>query len=97
MSTAFSILILILGVVEIVFAINMEKFTRSKYKGEQVKDLKGLIQWEKVTTFILGVALIIFAIVSLMGFYDRFSNYFLIIILIIMATTFFGKKRYVDR
>ena len=75
MSTAFSVLILILGVVEIVFALNMEKFTRSKYSGEQVRDLNGLIQWEKITTFVLGVALIIFAAISLMGFYDKFNAY----------------------
>lgn len=94
MSTAFSVLILILGVIEIVFAFNMEKFTRSKYSGEQVRNLNGLIQWEKTTTLVLGVALIVFATISLMGFYDEFSNYFLVIILIIMATTFFGRKRY---
>jgi hypothetical protein len=94
MSTAFNALILVLGIIEIIFAFNMEKFTRSKYKGVNVRDLQGLIKWEKTTTLVLGILLIILAAISFVGEYEKYSTYFIGIMLVVMVVTFLGRKRY---
>lgn len=96
MSTSFSVLILILGIVEIIFAFNMEKFTRSKYSRERIRDIEGLIKWERTTTLILGVLLIIIAGISFVGQYETYANYLIGVVLVVMAVTFFGKKRFIQ-
>lgn len=94
MNTGMNILLLVLGVIEIVFGIFMERFTRVKYENEKVKDLEGLIKWEKYTSILIGILILIFSILGFIGGYDKYGNVFITIILALLIVTYGGKKKY---
>ncbi|KOA21207.1 hypothetical protein CLHOM_03370 [Clostridium homopropionicum DSM 5847] len=95
MDVAMNYALVALGIIEIVLGINMDKFTRNKYSSQKVKDIEGLIKWEKFTSIILGICILIMAFVGLMGSYEQYSNIFIMIILALLIITFFGKRRFI--
>lgn len=95
MDVAMNYALVALGIIEIVLGINMDKFARNKYSSQKVKDIEGLIKWEKFTSIILGLCILIMAFVGLMGSYEQYSNIFIMIILALLIITFFGKRRFI--
>ncbi|MEA4827505.1 hypothetical protein [Clostridium sp. JNZ J1-5] len=94
MGSGMNILLLILGVIEIVFGIFMERFTRAKYENEKIKNLEGLIKWEKYTSILIGILILIFSILGFIGGYEKYGNIFITVILVLLIVTYGGKKRY---
>ncbi|QGU95478.1 hypothetical protein GOM49_10600 [Clostridium bovifaecis] len=95
MNSGMNVLLLVLGIIEIVFGIFMEKFTRAKYANEKVKDIEGLVKWERITTMLIGIFMLIFSVMGFMGYYERYSNIIMIIIVVLMVVTYTGRKRYI--
>jgi len=95
MDVAMNYALVALGIIEIVLGLNMDKFTRNKYSSQKVKDIEGLIKWEKLTSIILGICILAMAFVGLIGSYEQYSNIFIIIILAVLIITFFGKRRFI--
>ncbi|MCY6371793.1 hypothetical protein [Clostridium ganghwense] len=95
MSTAFKILLIVLGIVEIILALNMEKFTKKKYASIKVRNIKGLIQWEKITTILMGIAILFFACLSFWGVYAKYNTILTIAIALLMIITYVGRKRFI--
>lgn len=95
MDVAMNYALVALGIIEIVLGINMDKFARNKYSSQKVRDIEGLIKWEKSTSIILGICILIMAFVGLMGSYEQYSNIFIMIILALLIITFFGKRRFI--
>lgn len=95
MSSAFKILLIILGIAEVIIGFKMDIFTRKKYESTKVRDMKGLIKWEKITTVLMGIAILIFAFLSFYGVYDKYNTIAIIAIIILMAVTYVGRKKFI--
>lgn len=95
MSSAFKILLIILGIVEVIIGLKMDVFTRRKYEATKVRDMNGLIKWEKITTILMGVAILLFASLSFSLAYDRYNSIFMIAIVMLMSVTHIGRKKFI--
>lgn len=95
MNSGMNILLLALGIIEIVFGFFMEKFTRAKYANERVKDIEGLVKWERITTMLIGIFLLIFSVMGFVGYYEKYSNIIMMILIVLMVVTYTGRKKFI--
>lgn len=95
MSSTFKILLIILGIVEVIIGLKMDMFTRKKYDSIKVRDINGLIKWERITSILMGIAILIFASLSFFGAYDKYNTIFIIGIVILMSATHVGRKKFI--
>lgn len=95
MSSGLSYLFLALGVLEIVLGLSMEKLTRSKYANVKVKDINGLIKWDKISTILTGVFIIILSLLGFKSSNQNLLNVFMIIVVAVMIISRFGRRKYI--
>lgn len=95
MGSGLSSLLLALGVLEIVLGLSMEKLTRSKYANVKLKDINGLIKWDKITTILTGAFIIILSLIGLKSSNETLLNVFLIIVAAIIIISRFGRRKYI--
>lgn len=95
MESGMNYVLIALGIIEIIIGFNMEKFTRAKYSSQKIKDLEGLIKWEKYTSIIIGIVILIVAFLGISGMYEKFSNIAISSVLILLVVTYFGKRRFI--
>ncbi len=95
MSSAFKILLVILGVTEVIIGFKMDIFTTKKYQSIKVRNMKGLMKWEKVTTILMGIAILLFASLSFFGVYNKYNTIFIIAIVMLMFVTHVGRKKFI--
>lgn len=95
MSSAFKILLVILGVTEVIIGSKMDIFTTKKYESIKVRNMKGLIKWEKITTVLMGIAILLFASLSFLEVYNKYNTIFIIAIVMLMFVTHIGRKKFI--
>lgn len=95
MSSAFKILLVVLGVTEVIIGFKMDIFTRKKYESIKVRNMNGLIKWEKTTTVLMGIAILLFASLSFLGVYNKYNTIFIIAIVMLMFVTHVGRKKFI--
>lgn len=94
MGQTFNIILLVLGCFEILIAFKMDKITMNKYKGKNIKDMNGLIKWEKIVAISTGIVIIIFAVMGLLSLESYIQNYFIIIIIILMVVGAVHRRKF---
>ncbi|WMJ81398.1 hypothetical protein RBU49_03830 [Clostridium sp. MB40-C1] len=95
MSTAFRGVLIVLGILQIILGFKMEVLTKKKYQGVKVRNMEALIKWEKVTTILMGIAILLFATLDFSGTYQKYSTAFISGIVVLMVVTHFGRKKFI--
>lgn len=93
MEGTFKWILVILGIIQIILASQMGKMIKNKYGKMKIKNLDGLIKWEKITSALMGVLILLFATINFSTTYKRYSTVFMGAILVLMIITHFGRKR----
>ncbi len=94
MDKGFVFVLLAVGVLEIVLGFMNEKLLRNNYKDKNIKNLEGLIKWEKYSNFLLGIIMIIFAIIVYLDPINPITNYYATFLLVVFGISYFGRKRF---
>lgn len=95
MGNAFKWILIVLGVIEIVLAFKMDVITKRKYENVKVRDIEGLIKWEKVSNIFMGIAIIFFAVLDIMGGYEKYSTPIITVIFVLMIFSYLGRKKFI--
>ncbi len=96
MNSTFKILLVVLGVTEVIIGFKMDIFTRKKYESIKVRNMNGLIKWEKTTTVLMGIVILIFASLSFFEVYNKYNTIFIIAIVMLMFVTHVGRKKFIS-
>lgn len=95
MGNAFKWILIVLGVIEIVLAFKMDVITKRKYENVKVRDIEGLIKWEKVSNIFMGIAIIFFAVLDIMDGYEKYSTPIITVIFVLMIFSYLGRKKFI--
>lgn len=93
MESTFKWILVILAIIQIALASQMGKIIRNKYEKMEIKNLEGLIKWEKITSALMGVLILLFATINFSINYKKYSTVFMGAILVLMIVTHIGRKR----
>lgn len=94
MSLGTNILFIILGAAEVAVAFMAEKNIRSRYTNANIKDLEGLIKWQKNTTIATGVCIAALGMLSILGL-ERYADSLMIIIIAVIILSRVGRIKFI--
>ncbi|WP_461205834.1 hypothetical protein [Clostridium sp. DL1XJH146] len=95
MNNGFIFVLFVVGVLELVLAFVNEKILRKNYKDKKIKNLEGLIKWEKYSNLLIGVLIIIYGVIYLVDYTNPVINYYAPALAVIFGMSYFGRKRYI--
>ncbi|MCY6484227.1 hypothetical protein OW763_07640 [Clostridium aestuarii] len=97
MGKAFQILLIVLGGIQILLSTQMEKVVRNKYRSGEVKDVEGLVKWERIYSIVMGVFIALFGASGLVEGYEKYSSILIYIVIAAMVIGSIGKRRYIKK